>query len=162
MTHFNSLLSDNLHPKRRRTDDSKGENESEQEEHSHSLSQHSSSSQSDQEQTPVPNLSSSATDPVLTPHSFNLFKQKNQSVSICQCNDIVNNQLDQRSCYQRSPQHFHFMEGEHQRHPKPEGPGQFLQLVHTGREKVQYSAAEHKPLAKMQTLVSIHMQVFYE
>ncbi|XP_042475191.1 acyl-CoA-binding domain-containing protein 4-like isoform X2 [Macadamia integrifolia] len=157
----NSLLSnlDNVHPKRRRTGDSKTrESESEQEEHSLSLSQNSSPSQSDQEQNPVQKLSISAPDAVLVPHSFGLFKQRNQNTSNCQCSNIANNQVDQTNYIKRGPQGLHFMGGEHQRQPKPEAPGQFLHLVHSGREGVHCQAAEQKPLETMHTLIGAEIR----
>ncbi|KAJ4955110.1 hypothetical protein NE237_011893 [Protea cynaroides] len=157
----NSLLSslDILHPKRKRTVDSKTrESESEQEEHSLSLSQHSSPSQSDQEQNPVQKLSISAPDSILAPHSFGLFKQRSQNVSSCQHDNIENNQVDQRNCVTRSPQGLHFMRRERQRQLKPEAPGQFLHLVPTGREGVPCQAAEQKPLETMQTLIGAEIR----
>ncbi|KAF8401314.1 hypothetical protein HHK36_012247 [Tetracentron sinense] len=133
--------SDNVHPKKRRTSDSKvWEIESEQEEHSLSLSQHSSPSQSDQEQTPVQKLSSSATDSRMPPHALALFKQRNQTPSNCQSNNVASHQPDHRRIIGRTPQDLHFI-GEYQRQPKSE---QFLHVVHAGRQEVQYPAAEHK------------------
>ncbi|CAL5330085.1 RING finger protein B-like isoform X1 [Camellia sinensis] len=133
------INSDALHPKRKRTSNSKiWEIESEPEEHSLSLSQHSSPSQSDQEQTPVKKAAHS----VIASQVFPLFKQQNQTPSNGHSNNAPSNQVNPKNFVQRSPQDFHFLK-EHPNQPNSE---QYLRVVHMGRHEAQYLATEQKPL----------------
>ncbi|KAA8545259.1 hypothetical protein F0562_020043 [Nyssa sinensis] len=142
-----------LHPKRRRTNNSKmWEIESEPEEHSLSLSQHSSPSQSDQEQTPVKKTASFVT----ASQVFPLFKQKNQIPSNCHSNKVQNDQVEPKSIVRRTSQDLHFL-GEHPKQPKAE---QCLHVVHTGRHEAQYPATAKKPLeaGQFQNLIGAEIQ----
>lgn len=128
-----------MHPKRRRTANSKiCERESEPEEHSLSLSQNSSPSHSDQDQTPVNKATSSAKAAQLFP----LIKQHNQVSSNIQSDNVTGNQSNPRTIIRRAPQDLYVL-GEHLNQPKPE---QNHHVVHKGRNEVHYSAAEQKSL----------------
>ncbi|KAK9291763.1 hypothetical protein L1049_019713 [Liquidambar formosana] len=139
--HSFRFTSDTLHPKRRRTSNSKAwEIELEQEEHSLSLSsQHSSPSQSDQEQTPARKGSDSVN---AASQGFPLFKQQNQMPSNGQLKNVASNQMNPGNIIRRTPQDIQFL-GEHQNQPKPE---QFTSAVHNGRQEVHYLVAEQKSL----------------
>ncbi|GLT71601.1 hypothetical protein SLA2020_436070 [Shorea laevis] len=122
------IILDTLHPKRRRTTNSKAwEIESEQEEHSLSLSQHSSPSQSDQEQAPA----QKATDSTGS-QGFNIFKFHQKSSE---------SQTNNPAVIQRSQQNLHFLR-EFQNHRKPE---QYLHPVHAGKQETQCPTVEHNP-----------------
>ncbi|XP_077239930.1 uncharacterized protein LOC143880838 isoform X2 [Tasmannia lanceolata] len=122
--------SGNSHAKRRASNPKAWQLESEQEEHSLSLSQHSSPSQSDQEQTTVQKLPSTASESIIVPQPFGLFKQQTQ----CQSKTILNYPMDQRNIIQRTGQDFNFMDSEFHRHPKTE---QF-------RQGIQYPPVDQK------------------
>ncbi|KAF6170920.1 hypothetical protein GIB67_014737 [Kingdonia uniflora] len=103
--------SDNLHPKRKKSSESRAsEVESEQEEHSLSLSQNSSPSQSDQEQTPITKLPTSST--------MGFLKQRNQTAR------RSHPHIDRTHFIKRASHDTHLVSGENPRQLKPE------QLLH--------------------------------
>ncbi|KAF5194047.1 Rab9 effector protein [Thalictrum thalictroides] len=139
--HSLSHISENLHPKKKRTSGlTAWEIESEQEEHSLSLSQHSSPSQSDHEQTPVQKLPTEATKSVTCSHPIRTFGQPNQMPNNQHSNNIATNQPEKNSSIQRNPRGIHFMGGEHRRHLKPR---QCLQ-----QQEVKYMGTEQRPLER--------------
>ncbi|CAK7340531.1 unnamed protein product [Dovyalis caffra] len=139
--------SDTLHPKKKRTANSKAwEIDSEQEEHSLSLSQHSSPSQSDQEQIPV----QKSVDSLTSGQGLNLFRQLNKIPRNCRADDAASSHKQPRATVQRTPYNLQISR-EHKRAE---------QYFHAGRQETPFPATDYAPMesACIQNLVGAEVR----
>lgn len=147
------LSADILHPKRRKTINSRiCEIESEPEEHSLSLSQHSSPSQSDQDQNHI----NRATSSVKAAQFFPFIKNQSPVSSNSPSDNVPGNQQNSRPMIHKAPQDLYVL-GERMNNPNPLS---CHRVVRKGRNEAPHVAVEEKSLeaAHFQNVIGADVQ----